>query len=74
MKDCLIPWDEYNPYEGASPTGEIWEPTRLACPKCGERLEVRTDIVLTTYPPKHQYRCTKCDWQGTKQRERNESK
>ena len=29
------------------------------CPVCGADI---IDYVLTTYPPKHGKRCTKCDW------------
>lgn len=65
-KDYLVPWNEYNPYKVTPYGGECWEPTMVGCPKCGERLEIRTDIVLTSYPPQHQFRCTKCDWRGTK--------
>ena len=31
--------------------------TDIECPECGALLWRRTDIVLTTYPPKSQYEC-----------------
>ena len=40
------------------------EKTQIECPKCGALLWRRTDIVLTTYPPKSQYECDTCGWIG----------
>lgn len=37
--------------------------TNIECPKCGQKLYVRTDIVLTSYPPKRNYFCN-CGWSG----------
>ena len=38
--------------------------TDIECPKCGEKIYCRTDIVLATYPPKRSYFC-ECGWTGT---------
>lgn len=45
--------------------------TNIECPKCGEYLFERTDIVLATYPAQYQYECacgfvgySRVDWQG----------
>ena len=37
--------------------------TDIDCPKCGKKIYLRTDIILTSYPPKHQYECD-CGWVG----------
>ena len=37
--------------------------TDIECPKCGQKIFVRTDIVLASYPPQHQYECD-CGWVG----------
>ena len=37
--------------------------TDIECPNCGKKVYVRTDIVLTSYPPKSQYECD-CGWVG----------
>ena len=39
-------------------------PTEIECPKCGKPLYRRTDIVLTSLPPKYQYECLSCDFVG----------
>lgn len=39
------------------------EITDIDCPKCGKKIYVRTDIVLTSYPPQRQYECD-CGWVG----------
>lgn len=44
--------------------GERYEPVEVECPKCKNRLYKRTDIVLTSYPPKHEYKCINCGWYG----------
>lgn len=36
--------------------------TDIECPKCGENIYRRTDIVLSSYPPKYEYKCLKCGW------------
>lgn len=41
------------------------EKTDIECPKCGALLWRRTDIVLTSYPPKFRYECDSCQWSGT---------
>ena len=60
-----ISWDEFNPNE-LYLMGETWEPIAVSCPKCGEQLQRREDIILTTYPPMRQYRCPVCGWKGMK--------
>ena len=37
--------------------------TNIDCPTCGKKIYVRTDIILTSYPPKSQYECD-CGWVG----------
>lgn len=37
--------------------------TDIECPKCGKYIYKRTDIVLTSYPPKYKYEC-ECGWYG----------
>ena len=59
----LIPWDEFIESKEVSVFANA-EPTQIACPKCGKRIYKRTDIILTCYPPKHSYFCSKCDWVG----------
>ena len=39
--------------------------TNIECPICGEFIKRRTDIILTSCPPKHEYRCLRCKWIGT---------
>lgn len=38
--------------------------TDIECPECGKPLYKRTDIVLSSYPPKYEYKCLSCDWSG----------
>ena len=37
--------------------------TDIECPKCGNVVYERTDIILTSYPPKKRYECD-CGWVG----------
>ena len=37
--------------------------TDINCPKCNKKIYMRTDIVLTSYPPQYQYECD-CGWIG----------
>ena len=37
--------------------------TDIECPKCGRKIFVRTDLVLASNPPQHQYECD-CGWVG----------
>ena len=54
-------WEEYNP----EPVQEIIsKQTDIECPKCGYKIMKRMNILLTCYPPKHQYECRKCGWVG----------
>lgn len=41
-----------------------YKKTYIECPKCGELLLMRTDIILPTYPVQYQYECEKCGWVG----------
>ena len=41
-----------------------YKKTQIECPKCGELLLMRTDMVLTSYPPQYQYVCKTCGWVG----------
>ena len=38
--------------------------TDIECPKCGELIYKRTDIVLTSYPAQYRYECD-CGWVGS---------
>lgn len=40
------------------------EVTNIKCPKCGALLFKITDKVFTSYPPKYQYVCDNCNWNG----------
>ena len=60
-----IPWDEFKP-EKLYFFDEQWAPINVSCPKCGNQIQRREDIVLTTYPPKRQFRCPVCGWEGVK--------
>ena len=60
-----ISWDEFKSSESYS-HGETWTPINVSCPKCGEQLQRREDMVLTSYPPMRQYRCPVCGWKGVK--------
>ena len=40
------------------------EKTDIKCPNCGAVLYRRTDIVLTSFPPKYKYECVNCEWTG----------
>ena len=60
----MISWEEH---KLKGPSLEIFtnrEKTEIQCPKCGEPLYKRTDIVLTSYPAQYQYECDKCNWIG----------
>ena len=59
-----IEWDEFNP--DITIQGNL-VPTNIKCPKCGELVFKRTDIVLTSYPPKSIYTCKHCGWSDCKQ-------
>lgn len=41
------------------------EPTNIECPQCKALLFRRTDIVLTSNPPKSKYVCKRCGWTGS---------
>ena len=56
-------WDEVkNQYPETSAYTNL-QKTDIDCPKCGEKIFKRTDIVLTTWPAMYQYEC-KCGWVG----------
>ena len=55
-------WEDYQKKEWIH--YENREKTDIECPECGALLWRRTDIVLTTYPPKSQYECDACGWIG----------
>lgn len=57
-------WEEYNPYP--SGFGIKRMETEIECPECGNKLYKRTDIILTTVPPKYQYECRHCGYIGYK--------
>ena len=42
-----------------------YEVTQIECPECGENIFKNMSLVLTSYPPQHQYRCFKCGWVGS---------
>lgn len=60
----MITWEEH---QFKMPPHEVFTnkiKTNIQCPKCGEPLYKRTDIVLTSYPAQYQYECEKCNWVG----------
>lgn len=60
----LVDWDAYNPR--LQIIQERYKKTNIACPKCKTALLKRTDITLTTDPPKKQYECPNCGFIGYK--------
>ena len=42
--------------------GQTWIQTEVECPKCGKFLYKNMSLVLTSYPPKYQYKCSNCKW------------
>lgn len=59
----MIEWKDFTEHK------ELYYPsnreiTEIKCPKCGQPLYRRTDIVLTSYPPQYRYECDNCDWTG----------
>ena len=51
--DRMMPINSWSPYKE----------TDIECPKCGKKVRMRTDIVLTSYPAQYQYEC-ECGWVG----------
>lgn len=39
--------------------------TEIECPDCGELLYRNDSVVLSCWPPAHQYKCMKCNWIGS---------
>lgn len=56
-------WNEFKSLKRIVPNN--LELTDIKCPKCGQYIFRRTDIVLATFPPQHSYVCTNCKWTGT---------
>lgn len=56
-------WDEYQDHNWILCDNR--EQTNIECPECGALIWRKTDIVLTSYPPKFQYECDACGWTGT---------
>ena len=59
-------WEEFNPVTSRAYIFEKYELTEIECPICGSLLRKRTDIVLTTNPPRYKYECHACGWSGAK--------
>lgn len=59
-------WEDFKRYRERT-TNVVQNARRvdIQCPECNDDLYVRTDIVLSCYPPKSQYFCNKCGWVGT---------
>lgn len=59
-------WEEYQKVVTgtASLTFENREATDIECPECRRKIWRRTDIVLSSIPPKYVYECV-CGWSGT---------
>ena len=55
-------WDEIKDRYPATLRAKL-EKTDIDCPDCGKKVYMRTDIILTTYPPQYQYEC-ECGWVG----------
>jgi len=51
-------WERYDP-------PKEWSKTEIACPECGEELEVNNFIVLASNPPQYRVRCCKCGYIGS---------
>ena len=44
---------------------EKWQPSGIACPDCGQELEVDCFNVLLSSPPKRQLGCKNCGYRGS---------
>ena len=60
----MTTWDDFRNQELPEFLFTNKEKTDIACPKCGEPIYRRTDIVLTSYPAQYQYECDNCNWVG----------
>lgn len=62
-EEIKMKWSEFKISKGAASAPiQNYEETEIECPICGRHIHRRTDIVFTTYPPKHQYECLQCGW------------
>lgn len=61
----LISWNAFRDHENnITPEGDYIR-TNIACPKCGKAIHKKARVLITTYPPKSEYRCFDCNWCGT---------
>ena len=58
-------WEQFKDREPITINDSPYKITEIDCPQCKtEKILMRTDIVLTSYPAKYQYECHKCGWVG----------
>lgn len=60
----MVKWDDFVNRKKAQASQQKWAMTTVECPKCGCALHKNLEIVLTTYPPKSQYKCFNCGFVG----------
>ena len=56
-------WKDFKDYEYGFAGMPNAVKTDIKCPKCGQPIYMRTDIVLTSYPVQFSYFCD-CGWAG----------
>lgn len=60
MESRLPTQDEYKELFATISRSNEWSNPLYICPKCGGNVRRNETIVLTSNPPKHQYKCEKC--------------
>lgn len=61
----MIPWETFKEEQEKNLSLMNSRPVDVACPNCGEQLYMRTDIILSSYPPQRQFECHNCDFIGS---------
>ena len=58
-------WDEFTKKQPERITvyGDFAK-TNITCPDCGELIYRDMSVVMPTNPPRFQYFCSKCGWEG----------
>lgn len=47
------------------PTG-MWSDPLFECPNCGGHVVRNESYILTSYPPKHMYKCFNCGYESVR--------
>lgn len=67
MTKTLIPLDEYNKNQSKRHENDFKpRPSGIKCPRCGQELLEKTDIMLLSCPPQAQLFCRKCTYVASK--------